>query len=142
MCVDICDGLRYVEGDQCIVCDAACKECDGNTGKCTDCHYNGAKPLLTQTGECSDKCSTGQYQHEEASTKQCVPACPVPLYHFTDSSGNKFCIETCDGSRFVESDQCVLCDSSCKTCENGDTCLSCEQASLYKYYTPDSQCVA
>ncbi|KCV68129.1 TKL protein kinase [Fonticula alba] len=140
-CESGCAEGEYLQGTDCLPCDAACATCNGPTdkdcwrcvgavlqggdcvqacaarhvavaGRCLPCHVSCAECMGTRSTECLPDCAPDLLALPAGqSPTRCVPACPAG--HHTSAAG------------------CAPCGAHCASCpESNDTCALCERGWL------------
>lgn len=118
--------VTNILGNQCIVCNANCSDCDVNG--CTGC-TNG---VILEGSTCGTLCAT-QFYHDGIGCKQCIPrcdACTTDITCDTCEDGwevyNSICRKSCEiGETRLANQICYTCPVQCDSCAVGDgTCNS------------------
>ncbi|KAE8301267.1 VSP [Giardia duodenalis] len=111
-----------------------CKTCsEPKTSKevCTECEDAKA---LTPTGQCIDNCGDlgGYYAGTNEGGKKACKKCEVENCLLCNGQGQ---CETCKDGYYKSGAACAKCDTSCKTCANGNSngCTSCESSKALSY---------
>nr|AAN52113.1 variant-specific surface protein AS10 [Giardia intestinalis] len=111
-----------------------CKTCsEPKTSKevCTECEGTKA---LTPTGQCIDACGDlgGYYAGTNEGGKKACKKCEVENCLLCNGQGQ---CETCKDGYYKKETACAKCDTSCKTCANGNSngCTSCEPKKALSY---------
>ncbi|ESU36296.1 Variant-specific surface protein, partial [Giardia duodenalis] len=111
-----------------------CKTCnDPKKDKevCTECEGTKA---LTPTGQCIDNCGDlgGYYAGTNEGGKKTCKKCEVENCLLCNGQGQ---CETCKDGYYKSGAACAKCDTSCKTCANGNSngCTSCESSKALSY---------
>ncbi|KAE8305733.1 VSP [Giardia duodenalis] len=111
-----------------------CKTCsEPKTSKevCTECE--GPK-ALTPTGQCIDNCGDlgGYYAGTNEGGKKACKKCEVENCLLCNLQGQ---CDTCKDGYYKSGAACAKCDTSCKTCANGNSngCTSCEPKKALSY---------
>ena len=111
-----------------------CKTCsEPKTSKevCTECEGTKA---LTPTGQCIDACGDlgGYYAGTNEGGKKACKKCEVENCLLCNPQGQ---CETCKDGYYKSGAACAKCDTSCKTCANGNSngCTSCESSKALSY---------
>lgn len=130
-CYDNCPVGSYDNGTQfCKPCKDPCESCSFMPTNCTSCKTG----MLAAYGLCCNKCQPNQFLHGgicQNCTYPCTKcfttatwclACPSGRVL---SSGN--CIIDCPLRQFYHSSlkSCQPCGSTCETCHDSSTCLTC-----------------
>ncbi|KAL4454000.1 hypothetical protein ABPG74_003883 [Tetrahymena malaccensis] len=128
----------------CTQCPYSCKACDNN-GKCTSCpeqnlffrkqigsqnncdcidgYYDDGKSKECQ--KCDEKCFSCT---QKGKCLKCLSNDSNNFSVLVDSNGNCLCK---DGYYLDDSLQCKKCPYNCKTCQNNNECLSCNEDQNY-----------
>ncbi|KAL4482199.1 hypothetical protein ABPG72_017980 [Tetrahymena utriculariae] len=117
-CVISCPKGQYGLNSLCIPCDSNCDTCANNSQNCLTCqvgYYLNASNFCIQ---CSQKCL------------KCASASVCQSCAFGTFLENGSCKYSCSNPNSYQDNnlnQCVLCDSSCKTCNGSSSrnCLDC-----------------
>eukprot|EP00701_Giardia_intestinalis_P000840 XP_001704664.1 VSP [Giardia lamblia ATCC 50803] len=111
-----------------------CKTCsEPKTSKevCTECEGTKA---LTPTGQCIDNCGDlgGYYAGTNEGGKKACKKCEVENCLLCNENGQ---CDTCKDGYYKSGAACAKCDTSCKTCANGNSngCTSCEPKKALSY---------
>ena len=111
-----------------------CKTCsEPKTSKevCTECEDPKA---LTPTGQCIDACGDlgGYYAGTNEGGKKTCKKCEVENCLLCNENGQ---CKTCKDGYYKSGAACAKCDTSCKTCANGNSngCTSCEPKKALSY---------
>ncbi|ESU34699.1 Variant-specific surface protein [Giardia duodenalis] len=111
-----------------------CKTCsEPKTSKevCTECEDPKA---LTPTGQCIDRCGDlgGYYAGTNEGGKKACKKCEVENCLLCNENGQ---CKTCKDGYYKSGAACAKCDTSCKTCANGNSngCTSCEPKKALSY---------
>ncbi|KAE8302587.1 VSP with INR [Giardia duodenalis] len=111
-----------------------CKTCsEPKTSKevCTECEDPKA---LTPTGQCIYGCEhlEGYYEGTSEGGKKACKKCEVENCLLCNENGQ---CETCKDGYYKKETACAKCDTSCKTCANGEPngCTSCEAKKALSY---------
>ncbi|ESU34806.1 Variant-specific surface protein, partial [Giardia duodenalis] len=111
-----------------------CRTCgEPKTSKevCTECEGTKA---LTPTGQCIDACGDlgGYYEGTNEGGKKACKKCEVENCLLCNPQGQ---CDTCKDGYYKSGAACVKCNTSCKTCANGNSngCTSCEPKKALSY---------
>ena len=119
-CVEGCSPGFYEDGDECKPCDSSCQTCLISATQCTSC-AKGKILLENKCNDCNEKC---------AECEESVDKCKVCADGYKEvidrSSVLVDCASKCPDGTFEDGSTCRPCDVSCQTCENADTCKTCQ----------------
>jgi len=137
-CADSCGDGYFADSTNhlCTACsDSNCKTCNSDAATCTACSKGY---LLNNT--CTTSCGDGYYA--DNTNQQCIKCsdncatCSEATYCLscsgdlvmtaTNFEGKYTCNSavTCTEGQYVKENVCNPCDSKCKTCSNGESCLT------------------
>jgi len=145
-CWMVCGDGTFLDtiNNNCVQCSTGCKKCEGNSDTCLICEDNY---WYLDESQCVLSCPDGKYGDNNSKTcNQCHSSCSTcsgglddectscSSNHFLDSSSDR-CLIVCPIGKTgeIESNMCVDCHSSCKTCaapDLEDQCLSCYEPQL------------
>ncbi|CAG9310633.1 unnamed protein product [Blepharisma stoltei] len=148
-CSSSCGDGYYVQKvsstvNNCNPCDTTCQTCSGgSTTNCLTCTQQ--YPYLNEKNQCESSCSSNEYTYALNGKTRCYYTCPSDTYQWIDTSGKKWCTDTCPNGYYIQkvSDSvtnCNACYTTCQTCDGGkdSDCLTCSQS--YPYINEDNQC--
>jgi len=113
----------------CAPCSSDCEECKGEATFCTKCKNN--KLLKRAEGICISTCEPDAYSKPgvDGIGGICFTCEDNMVYDTT----TKKCISFCPGGYYESNKECYPCNSTCASCNNFNTCISCvEGYFLYK----------
>ncbi|KAL4502402.1 hypothetical protein ABPG72_011989 [Tetrahymena utriculariae] len=145
-CIDSCPDQTYLSNSNCLPCNSNCKTCVVSDTQCTSCY----SPFTVVGTSC--QCLIGNYN---PNTKTCIQCSQNQLYdnvHYLCISCdlscltcqdinnlnictscltgkilyNQTCLDSCPDQTYLSNNNCLPCNSNCKTCTVSDTqCTSC-----------------
>ena len=119
-CVDSCYPGFYEDGDECKLCDENCQTCLISATQCTSC-AKGKILIENKCNDCNEKCAECEESVEKC--KVCADGYKEVIDH---SSVLVDCASKCPDGTYEDGNTCRPCDVSCQTCENADTCKTCQ----------------
>lgn len=147
-CVEKCPAGSYAEDASCWECGDSCASCEGKEA-CLTC----AKGLYKVGGECikESECPPHSYPDENTmacascdesclecygpTSKECLVCNHTKGYTMAEGSSNECYLKQCMDGMYLSINgtqvNCLPCDSSCKTCADGENCTECLESFLY-----------
>lgn len=144
-CLISCPSGHFNNADNtCTPCSLPCKECQGDSNRCTACDPNAVDSFLVQDAYiCVSKCPIGNYQNNalcvpcEAPCKECSSRLDCTACLPNDPRSTFYearCYEGCPFGSVKSVDGCSKCNSKCRSCTVSiDKCTSCYSTGSTKY---------
>ena len=113
-----CQEGKYISNKRCVDCQETCKTCETEADNCLTCKDNYFYQKTGDKGECIEcTSSTCQKTVDEENSCKC---------------------QECKDGYFVNNYRCFDCEGNCKTCEEKNKCLSCDEK---HYYLENTECI-
>ena len=113
-----CQEGKYISNKRCVDCKETCKTCETEADNCLTCKDNYFYQKTGDKGECIEcTSSTCQKTVNEENSCKC---------------------QECKDGYFVNNYRCFDCEGNCKTCQEKNKCLSCDEE---YYYLENTECI-
>jgi hypothetical protein len=113
-----CQEGKYISNKRCVDCQETCKTCETQADNCLTCKDNYFYQKTGEKGECIEcTSSTCEKTVDEENSCKC---------------------QECKDGYFVNNYRCFDCEGNCKTCEEKNKCLSCDEK---HYYLENTECI-
>ncbi|CAD8050784.1 unnamed protein product [Paramecium sonneborni] len=129
-CVEQCYSNSYLSSGQCQLCDPICKECYGPiNGNCLECK----SPYFLYQQKCQITCPF----YSDYTDNTCKESCPsntviqgMRCQTQCDTGYllySQFCVLSCPTFTYKVANNCILCNSICRTCfgSSANECYTC-----------------
>ncbi|KAL4456740.1 hypothetical protein ABPG73_014766 [Tetrahymena malaccensis] len=123
----------YLNGNQCLQCDASCLSCSGlGPTNCNICKQSGYFISTKQNNVCVASCDVTQAQFIDITTNQQQKYCRQCPSQCQTCSNQSIC-NSCITGYFLNGNQCFKCDNSCQTCSSfgQNNCIVCSQPGYF-----------